>query len=73
MKRVCKVEERVTIETIYQSLNYGKIVRLRGVQLWPGEDERGRYLDIHIVGTLAHNQVEVLERSNACQPVFETA
>lgn len=37
----------MTLEEIYSSVGYGKIMRIRGVQLWLGKDERGVYLDIH--------------------------
>lgn len=37
----------VTCEEIFQSLCYGKLVRFRGIQLWPGRDDRGNYLDVH--------------------------
>lgn len=57
------MEDKVNTEEIYNTLNYGKIVRLRKCQVWLGKDEQGLYIDIHASSedTLNKYQVEFKE------------
>lgn len=42
------MDKQLTMETVYEALAFGKIIRLRGVQLWPGQDSQGGFIDVHI-------------------------